>query len=53
MESNIRAPVLLNSLTRCEKSDKMLAKFPTRFINSITYEHSGKILYKEVRALRG
>ena len=51
IESNIRAPVLLNLINSLRKSVKILGKpriyffSPTPSINSIKQEHSCKILY--------
>ena len=56
IESNIRAPVLLNLLNLLQKSDKMLDKprivslFHNCLINSIKHENSCKILYLKVFA---
>ena len=50
-ESNVRAPVLLNSLSHCEKEINCSTRLAfdlfssTRLINSIKHEHSSKILY--------
>ena len=51
IESNIRAPVLLNLLNSLQKEIKCSASLafylfsPTRLINSVKHEHSCKVLY--------
>ena len=51
IESNIRAPVLLNLFNSLQKVIECLASLPfypftpTRLINSIKQEHTCKILY--------